>query len=156
MLKKIQAYIIAVCIFFTAINIGAVKAITHPVSEGSSDKTTVYLDNYGKIGMNLKFAQWSYSEWAKPEGEDFECLHFNQTEYTAPFVDVIFHSQVLAEQYVYQADIYPVSNKTSSFILGEMVDNNKKYSYLAMLDKDGYITVNGTQIKKIPLSCHAR
>lgn len=150
MLKKTLILFIVVCMLFTAVCPAGVYAINYPVSDGSSEKTTVYLDTYGNIGMNLKFAQWSYSEWAKPGDNEVECLHFNQTGYDTPFADVFFNSQVLADKYVYQADIYPVSTETSSFILGEATDNSKKYSYLATLDKDGFINVNGHQIKKIP------
>ncbi len=150
MLKKIPTLIVGACMLFNTIGPAGVYAINHPVSAGDSEQTTVYLDSYGNIGLNSKFADWSYSEWAKPEDDDVECFHFNQSEYATPFADVIFHSRILEEQYVYQADIYPVSTQTSSFILGEITDNNKKYSYLATLDKDGYINVNGNQIKKIP------
>ncbi|MBQ6894562.1 MAG: AEC family transporter [Clostridia bacterium] len=150
MLKKIPTLIVGVCMLFNTIGPVGVHAINHPVSAGDLAETTVYLDSYGNIGLNSKFADWSYSEWAKPEDVEFNCLHFNQTGHDTPFVDVFFNSQVLIDKYVYQADIYPVSTQTSSFILGEITDNNKKYSYLATLDKDGYISVNGNQIKKIP------
>lgn len=150
MLKKTLVLFIGVCMLFTAVCPAGVYAINYPISNGSSKQTTVYLDSYSDIGINLKFAQWSYSEWAKPTEDEVKCLHFNQTEYTAPFADVFFNSQILDEQYVYQADIYPVSTETSRFILGEATDNNKKYSYLMALDKDGFISVNGQQIKKIP------
>ena len=150
MLKKIPTLIAGVCMLFNTIGPAGVHAINHPVSAGDLAETTVYLDSYGNIGLNSKFADWSYSEWAKPEDVEFNCLHFNQTGYDTPFADVFINSQVLIDKYVYQADIYPVSTQTSSFILGEITDNNKKYSYLATLDKDGYISVNGNQIKKIP------
>lgn len=150
MLKRMLAHLLAVCMLFAVFCPLCVYALNYPVSAGNSMQTTVYLDSYSDIGMNLKFAQWSYSEWAKPSDDDVMCLHFNQTEYIAPFVDVLFHSQVLEKQYVYQADIYPVSTETSGFYIGEVTDNNKKYSYLAALDKDGYISVNGTKVKKIP------
>lgn len=115
-------------------------------------KSITYIDSYGKIGINAKLAEWSYSEWAKPSENNVECLHFNQTDYYGPFADVyIRSSQVFERQYVYQADILPISLQTATVNLAQPTANDKSYSFLLQINSSGYLISNGVSIAKIPI-----
>ncbi len=137
-------------IFYKGYNIQVEEiAQEETVDEG---KSLTYIDSYGKIGIDAKLAQWTYSEWAKPGENHVECLHFNQTDYNGPFADVFIRSrQVTERQYVYQADVLPISIQTGTVNFAQPTANDKSYSFLLQINNSGYLVSNGVSIAKIPM-----
>ncbi len=118
----------------------------------ATGKSITYIDSYGKIGIDTKLAQWSYSEWAKPSENHVECLHFNQIDYNGPFADVFIRAcEVTERQYVYQADILPISIQTGTVNFAQPTANDKSYSFLLQINNSGYLVSNGVSIAKIPM-----
>lgn len=128
------------------------EEIAKEEEETVESKSISYIDSYGKIGIDTKLAQWTYSEWAKPSENHVECLHFNQTDYNGPFADVFIRSnQVFERQYIYQADILPISIQTGTVNFAQPTANDKSYSFLLQINSSGYIVCNGVSIAKIPM-----
>ena len=125
-----------------------VKEFT-PTTEKTSNDIT-YIDSYGRSGLSggvVKFIQKDGSNvgWGRMSEKDPECIHFNQLSTYDSWAEVTTGVSGEVPNFIFQADVYPVSISTGSATLARTYDSSRNYSSLLNLTSSGGVVVNNTE-----------